>query len=416
MNHDLAAAVATIRQGGIAVVVDDEDRENEGDLIMAAEAATTDHLAFFLEHTSGVICASMTADDLGRLDLPQMVATNEDRHRTAFTVSVDLVLGTTTGISARDRALTLKALASERSRPADFVRPGHVFPLQARPLGVVERPGHTEAATDLARLAGLAPVGVLSEVVSPDRRRMANGAELRKLARRHDLPVVSIAELITHRLRTETLVERLSSARIPTRYGTFTCHAFRSGLDGRVHLAYVMEPSGTPCAQPVIARVHSECFTGDVFGSTRCDCGAQLDESLRLVGQAGEGVVVYLRGHEGRGIGLVHKLEAYALQDAGLDTVDANLALGLPVDAREYGVAAQILRALDMTRVRLITNNPDKRDRLSELGIDVVELVGTRSHVTADNLAYLETKRRRMGHLVDEVGDDRGIAHGAGHR
>ncbi|MCD2114110.1 bifunctional 3,4-dihydroxy-2-butanone-4-phosphate synthase/GTP cyclohydrolase II [Rhodococcus rhodochrous] len=405
MDHTVKEAVETIRQGGIAVVVDDEDRENEGDLIMAAEAATTDHLAFFLEHTSGVICASMPQEDLARLDLPPMVATNQDRHSTAFTISVDLAEGTTTGISAADRALTLKALADSRTRPSDLARPGHVFPLRTRPHGVVERPGHTEAASDLARLAGLAPVGVLSEVVSPDRRRMANGTELRQLARRHGMPIVTIAELITYRLRTETLVERVSSARIPTQHGTFTCHAFRSMIDGRVHLAFVMDNSSAVRSEPVIVRVHSECFTGDVFGSTRCDCGSQLDESLRLVAETGDGVVIYLRGHEGRGIGIEHKLEAYALQDAGLDTVDANLALGLPVDARDYGAAAQILRELQMDRVRLITNNPHKRDRLSELGIDVVELVTLRAGATPDNLSYLETKRRRLGHMLGGLPD-----------
>ncbi|MEV0109811.1 bifunctional 3,4-dihydroxy-2-butanone-4-phosphate synthase/GTP cyclohydrolase II [Nocardia sp. NPDC050799] len=398
MTDSVLPAVDVIRRGGIAVVVDDEDRENEGDLVMAAEAATVDHLAFFLEHTSGVICASMPEEYLLRLRLPQMVEHNEDPHRTAFTVSVDLAVGTTTGISSADRALTLKALAHRRTRPQDLVRPGHVFPLRARPHGVVERPGHTEAATDLARLAGVSPVGVISEVVSPDRRRMANGAELRALAVRHGLPMITIADLINHRLRTENLVERLSSARVPTRYGVFTCHSFRSVVDGQVHIAFTMgDHEG---GSPVLARVHSECMTGDVFASLRCDCGAQLQESLRTVAEAGAGVVVYLRGQEGRGIGIAHKLEAYALQDKGLDTVDANIALGLPVDAREYGSAAQILRHLGAGRVRLITNNPMKSKRLSELGIEVVDRVALPPHTTADNLTYLETKCRRMGHLL----------------
>lgn len=397
MTDRVDAAIDAVRRGQIVVVVDDEDRENEGDLVMAAEAATTDTIAFFLEHTSGVICASVPDDIVQTLRLPQMVDQNEDPHRTAFTVSVDLKVGTTTGISAADRAGTLRALADENTHPSDLARPGHVFPLRARRHGVLERAGHTEASIDLARLADCRPVGVLSEIVSPDRRRMANGAELTELATRYDLPVVSVAELINYRFRVEQLVSEVSAARIPTRHGDFQCHAFESVVDGRTHLALVL---GKPDEHaPVLTRVHSECLTGDVFGSLRCDCGPQLDESLRLIAEAGSGVVVYLRGHEGRGIGIASKLQAYALQDQGLDTVDANVALGLPVDARQYGYAAQILRYLGIRTVSLITNNPLKKSKLDELGIEVADLVVMPAHVTDHNVDYLRTKFDRMGHL-----------------
>lgn len=398
MTESVIAAIQAIRRGEIVVVVDGRDPENEGDLVMAAEAATTESIAFFLEHTSGIICASAPDELLQSLRLPQMVDQNEDPHRTAFTVSVDLKIGTTTGISAADRALTLRALADENTDPADLARPGHVFPLRARTNGVVERAGHTEASTDLARLAGCRPVGVLSEVVSPDRRRMATAAELHDLASRHNLPIVAVAELVAYRFRNERFIVELSSAPIPTRYGNFMCHSFQSVVDGQIHLALVMgKPSGDT---PVLTRVHSECMTGDVFGSTRCDCGPQLNESLRLIAEAGSGALVYLRGHEGRGIGIASKLQAYALQDQGLDTVDANVALGLPVDAREYGYAAQILRYLGIDRVALITNNPVKKEKLSDLGIEVAELVVMPAHVTENNLVYLQTKYQRMGHIL----------------
>lgn len=400
MTTDVRAAIEAIGRGEIAVVVDDEDRENEGDLIMAAETATIEKVAFFLRHTSGVICAALPPDRLTRLGLPLMVERNEEAQGTAFTVTVDVAEGITTGISAGDRARTLVTLADRCTVADDLVRPGHVFPLRAMPLGVVQRAGHTEAAVDLAKLAGVEPVGVLSEVVTPDKAAMAGRRDLERLAHRHRLPMISVAELIAYRLRTETFVEWQSSARIPTRYGDFQCHAFRSVLDGTVHLALA---KGTPEAEPTLVRVHSECVTGDVLGSQRCDCGPQLNDAMRLIAQAGSGVLVYHRGHEGRGIGITQKLRAYSLQEQGYDTVDANLRLGLPVDSREYGLGAQILRELGIGKVRLITNNPRKTQRLSECGIDVVERVALPAQVTEDNINYLDTKRRRLDHLLPEV-------------
>ena len=398
MSTSIARAIRAIGRGEVVIVTDDEDRENEGDLIMAAEAVTADKVAFFLEHTSGVICATLTGERLDELELPLMVQDNQEAQRTAFTVTVDLASGVTTGISAADRARTLRALGDPHAVARDFVRPGHIFPLRARPGGVLERPGHTEAAVDLARLAGLQPVGVLSEVVTADRSAMARGAELEALARAHGLVQVSIAELVRHRRRTERRVVMVAEAPVPTRHGTFVCQAWRSAEDDVDHLAFVRgDLSG---GEPVLARVHSECLTGDVFGSRRCDCGSQLDDALAAIDREGRGVVVYLRGHEGRGIGIASKLDAYRLQDGGHDTVDANLHLGLPVDSRDYGTGAQILLALGAQRLRLITNNPAKCEDLDEFGIEVVERVALPVRPTPENITYLETKRRRMGHLL----------------
>jgi 3,4-dihydroxy 2-butanone 4-phosphate synthase/GTP cyclohydrolase II len=398
---DINAAIDEIRQGGIAIVVDDEDRENEGDLIMAAEAVTAEKMAFFLRHTSGVICASLEGERLDELELPLMVGDNQEAQGTAFTVTVDLAEGITTGISAADRAATIAALAHPAMLASDFVRPGHVFPLRSREGGVLKRAGHTEAAVDLARLAGRRPAGVLSEVVTPDHQAMARGPELRRLAAEHGLPLVSVAALVRHRLRSERLVRPMAEARVPTRHGEFTCHAWESLVDGAEHLAFVRgDVSG---GEPVLVRVHSECLTGDVFGSHRCDCGAQLQDSMRAIAEAGRGVVVYLRGHEGRGIGIVHKLMAYNLQDDGRDTVDANLELGLPVDTREYGIGAQILMDLGVQRMRLMTNNPAKYRGLSGYGLEITERVALPPITTKDNLRYLDTKRTRLGHLLPDV-------------
>ena len=372
-HPEVHAAIAAVGRGEIVIVVDDEDRENEGDLIMAAEAVSPEKLAFFLRHTSGVICASLTGDRLDALELPLMVDDNQEGQGTAFTVTVDLADGITTGISAADRAATIRALADPAAPAGDFVRPGHVFPLRSREGGVLKRAGHTEAAVDLARLAGCAPAGVLSEVVTPDHQAMARGPELRRLARQHDLPMVSVAALVRHRLRSERLVRPMAEARVPTRHGAFTCHAWESLVDGIEHLAFVR--GDVRDGEPVLVRVHSECLTGDVFGSHRCDCGAQLDDSMRAIAAEGRGVVVYLRGHEGRGIGLAHKLMAYNLQDGGHDTVDANLALGLPVDTREYGIGAQILAGLGVRRMRLMTNNPAKFRGLTGYGLEITERV-----------------------------------------
>ena len=392
-------AIRAIAAGEVVLVVDDEDRENEGDLIMAADAATPEKLGFFLRHTSGVICTSLSEERCEALRLPLMVLDNREAQGTAFTVSVDLAEGTTTGISAADRAATIRALADASCGPTDFVRPGHIFPLRSRDGGVLKRAGHTEAATDLVRLAGRGPAGVLCEVVSEDKCSMARGPELRRLAAAQRLPMISVSDLVRHRLRSERLVEHVSEARVPTAHGEFVCKAWRSVLDGVEHLALTHGDVGGD--EPVLVRVHSECLTGDVFGSRRCDCGSQLDDALRAIAQAGRGIVIYLRGHEGRGIGLAHKLAAYNLQDRGHDTVDANRALGLPVDSREYGIGAQILVDLGVRRMRLMTNNPAKYDGLQGYGLEIVERVPLAPRPTRENIAYLETKRRRMGHLLE---------------
>ncbi len=395
------AAVEAVSEGGIVVVLDDEHRENEGDLIMAAQCATPEKVAFILRHTSGVICVALTGERLDALELPLMVPDNREFHGTAFTVSVDLADGATTGISAADRARTLSALADPERGPADFVRPGHVFPLRGRRGGVLKRAGHTESALDLANLAGLQPAGVLCEIVSEDRSEMARGEELRRLAAKHKLPMLCVADIVRHRLRSERLVRHVAQARVPTPHGPFECHAWQSLTDGTEHLAFVRgELTGE---EPVLVRVHSECLTGDVFGSQRCDCGAQLTDAMAAIATEERGVVVYLRGHEGRGIGLTHKLHAYNLQDRGRDTVDANLELGLPVDSREYGIGAQILMDLGVHQMRLMTNNPSKYEGLEGYGLTICERVSLPPRATKDNLAYLETKRRRLGHDLTEL-------------
>jgi 3,4-dihydroxy 2-butanone 4-phosphate synthase/GTP cyclohydrolase II len=392
------AAIHAIGSGDVVIVTDDPDREGEGDLVMAAQSATQEKIAFVLQHTSGLICAPLTAQRAAELELPPMVEDNQDARQTAYTVSVDAAVGTTTGISAADRALTLRTVASPTACPTDLVRPGHVFPLRARAGGVLERPGHTEAAVDLTRMAEIEPVGMICEVVTPDRAGMAGRRELERLARTHTLPMVSIAELVGHRLRSERLVEHVAEARVPTAAGAFTCHAWRSLTDGAEHLAFVC--GDLRGEEPVLVRVHSECLTGDVFGSSRCDCGSQLHAAMRLISAAGRGVIVYLRGHEGRGVGLTHKLRAYNLQDDGRDTVDANLELGLPVDDRDYGIGAQILHDLGVTRMRLITNNPAKYYGLRGFGLEVVDRVAVPPHATPENLGYLRAKRDRMSHLL----------------
>ncbi len=391
-------AVASIGRGEMVIVVDDEDRENEGDLIMAAQFATPDKIAFFLHHTSGVICTSITSEHARQLDLAPMVAQNTESQRTAFLVTVDALHGTTTGISAADRAATIQALVNPDTKPGDLLRPGHIFPLEAREGGVLKRAGHTEAAVDLARLAGLAPAGVLCEIVSGEKEAMARRPELEEFAAEHGLLLISIADLIRHRRRTEKLVRRVGEARIPTEWGDFTCVAFESVLDGEQHVAFVRgELAG---AQNVLARVHSECLTGDVFGSRRCDCGPQLARAMELIAAEVCGVVVYLRGHEGRGIGIGHKIRAYELQEQGADTIDANLALGLPVDSREYGIGAQILVDLGVTTMRLMTNNTAKYGGLDGYGLQIVERVPLEIVPNPENEAYLRTKRDRMGHLL----------------
>ncbi|MEV0290200.1 bifunctional 3,4-dihydroxy-2-butanone-4-phosphate synthase/GTP cyclohydrolase II [Kribbella sp. NPDC050820] len=386
-------AIEEIRAGRPVIVVDDEDRENEGDLIFAASKATPELLAFLIRYSSGVVCVPMEGAELDRLGIPLMTPHNRERMRTAYTISVDARDGISTGISAADRARTIRVLTDSASEPYDLVQPGHVFPLRGRDGGVLVRPGHTEASIDLARMAGLTPAAVISEMVNDD-GTMKRGPELREFADEHGLVLVSIDDLIRYRRRTESQIQRVATTTLPTQYGDFVAHGYRNIVDGSEQLALVR---GDLAAGPTLVRLHSECLTGDVFGSLRCDCGPQLDEALRQVAAEG-GVVVYLRGHEGRGIGLLHKLQAYELQDAGRDTVDANLDLGLPADARDYGTGAQILADLGVTSVRLLTNNPDKLAGVQGYGIDVVERRSISIDPTEHNLRYLRTKRDRMGH------------------
>ncbi len=393
-------AIADVAAGRAVVVVDDEDRENEGDIIFAAAKATPELMAFTIRHSSGVVCVPMPAAMLDRLEIPLMTPHNRDRMRTQFTISVDARDGVTTGISASDRAHTARVLADSATEPWEVTRPGHIFPLRYHEGGVLSRRGHTEAAVDLARLAGLTPAGVLVEVVNDD-GTMKRAPELRAFADEHGLAMISIEDLVRYRHRTETLVRRVAQTRLPTRYGEFTAYGYRSTIDDSEHLALVHGELSGP--EPVLTRVHSECLTGDVFGSQRCDCGPQLDEALERVVAAGRGVVVYLRGHEGRGIGLVAKLQAYALQDDGRDTVDANLDLGLPADARHYGAASQVLRDLGVARVRLLTNNPDKSDSLEDFGVHIEEQEPLTPRPNRHNLAYLQTKRDRMGHQMPDL-------------
>lgn len=409
-KESVELAIAAIKRGEFIVVVDDEDRENEGDLILAADKATPEAIAFMVRHTSGVICCSMEGKDLDRLQLSQMVPNNTDPKNTAFTITCDLKHGTSTGISAADRAKTIVALADENISAEDFNRPGHIFPLRYRTGGVLKRAGHTEAAVDFARLAGCAPVGVLSEIVNDDKvGSMARLPDLKVFAKKHGLVLTSIADLVKYRRMSEKLVLRMceKKARLPTRYGTFDSYAYRSLLDGVDHLALVLgggdDPAGPKFDGPVLVRVHSECCTGDVFGSLRCDCGPQLDFAMKEIAKEGRGVFVYLRGQEGRGIGLGHKMRAYALQDVGRDTVEANEDLGLPVDSREYGIGAQILADLDVSEIILMTNNPAKYSGLKGYGIDIVERRPVLVSPNPENLKYLETKQTKMGHWLNLV-------------
>jgi 3,4-dihydroxy 2-butanone 4-phosphate synthase/GTP cyclohydrolase II len=392
-------ALEALRDGRFVVVADDEKRENEGDLILAAQSATPEKIAFMVRHTSGLICLPTTGERLDELDIPMMVADNTDNFQTAFTISVDHAGDTTTGISAADRARTILAFVDPNTKPADFRRPGHIFPLRYQEGGVLVRPGHTEASVDLARLAGMYPAGVLCEIVNDD-GSMMRGESLEAFAAEHDLPMITIEDLVAYRWRTEHLVERVSEATLPTQYGDFRVVGYRSTTDGSAHVALVRgEVSG---ATGVLTRVHSVCLTGDVFGSLRCDCGAQLDEAMRLIAGEGRGVIVYNTAHEGRGIGILDKLAAYALQEQGLDTVDANRQIGHADDRRHYGVDAQIIADLGVDTVRLLTNNPDKMEQLQRYGIDIVDRQGIWVGATPHNRRYLQTKEDRMGHIGQE--------------
>ncbi|MGW0695071.1 bifunctional 3,4-dihydroxy-2-butanone-4-phosphate synthase/GTP cyclohydrolase II [Streptomyces sp. NBC_00562] len=390
-------AIRDIAAGRPVVVVDDEDRENEGDLVIAAEMATPEIVAFMMSECRGLICAPMENDELERLELPQMVTNNTESMRTAFTVSVDASAahGVTTGISAADRATTLRMLAGGQAGPADFVRPGHIFPLRARSGGVLVRNGHTEAAVDLARLAGLRPAGAIVEIAGED-GVMLRLPELVPFARKHGLTIISIEDLIAYRRSSEPTVRREAEVRLPTSFGEFTAYGYRSTVDGVEHVALVHGDLGD--GDDILVRVHSECLTGDIFQSQRCDCGPQLHASMARITDEGRGVVVYLRGHEGRGIGLLSKLRAYELQEHGVDTLDANLELGLPADARDYGAGAQILKDLGVHGVRLMTNNPDKTAALLRHGLAITGREPMPVQAGEHNLRYLRTKRDRMGH------------------
>jgi 3,4-dihydroxy 2-butanone 4-phosphate synthase/GTP cyclohydrolase II len=390
-------AISAIARGEMVVVVDSPDRENEGDLVMAADRVTPQAVNFMATFGRGLICVPMAGERLAELAIEPMVAESTDPHGTAFHVGVDHRELATTGISAADRAATIAALAAPDSGPQDFTRPGHVFPLASRPGGVLRRPGHTEAAVDLAALAGLRPAGVICEIIAGN-GEMARLPELLDFAGEHGLVVVAISDLIAYRRRHERCIERTAAARMPLREAEFTAIGYRDLRDGREHVALVL---GDVSAPGVLVRVHSECLTGDVFGSRRCDCGTQLDRALEIISEAGRGAVIYLRGHEGRGIGLHNKLHAYRLQDRGLDTVEANLELGLPSDGRDYGVAAQILGDLGIGTLRLLTNNPAKREGLEADGLTVLERVPLCTEPTPENVHYLAAKQRRMGHLLD---------------
>jgi 3,4-dihydroxy 2-butanone 4-phosphate synthase / GTP cyclohydrolase II len=393
-------AISDIKAGRMVVVVDDADRENEGDLILAADKVTPESIAFMVRHTSGVICMPVLGERLDELRVPLMVSDVSDLQRTAFTVSIDARRGTTTGISAADRTATILAVIQAETKAEDLARPGHVFPLRYREGGVLQRAGHTEAAVDLARLAGLYPAGVLSEVVNED-GTMSRLPDLKVFAREHGLRLISIADLIQYRRRREKLVHAVANASIPTIYGTFTAHAYESLVDGRTHVAMVLGEVGE--GEHILVRVHSECLTGDVFHSLRCDCGTQLDDALGKIGAEGRGVVLYIRGHEGRAIGLTHKLRAYQLQEQGKDTVEANVELGFKADPRDYGIGAQILFDLGVRSMRLLTNNPSKRAGLEGYGLSLEERVPLETKPTPENLRYLRAKREKMGHLLDNL-------------
>jgi 3,4-dihydroxy 2-butanone 4-phosphate synthase/GTP cyclohydrolase II len=394
---DIEEIIAAIGRGEMVIMVDDEDRENEGDLIFAAEAADPQKMGFVLRHSSGIICLPIEGERLDQLEVPMMVARNTDIRRTAFTVSIDVAEGTTTGISAADRTRTVLAVLDPDTRPEDLARPGHMYPLRYEPGGVLKRAGHTEAGVDLARLAGMYPAAVLAEVMNDD-GTVAILPDLQKFAEEHGLLIGTIADLIAFRRKGEQLVERVVEARMPSAYGTFRVIGYDS-VDGHHQVALVMGDLGD--GENVLTRVHSECLTGDAFGSLRCDSGQQLDAAMQLVAEEGRGVVLYLRGHEGRGIGLLHKLAAYNLQDDGLDTVDANVYLGFPPDARDYGVGSQILYDLGVRSMRLLTNNPTKRAGIEGYGLSIIEQVPLSVHPNDENRDYLETKASRLGHTLD---------------
>jgi len=395
---NIQLALKALQAGRFIIISDDKDRENEGDLVIAAESVRPEDIAFMLKHTGGVICVPMLEKRLHELALPPMVSDNTDPNRTAFTVSVDSLEGVTTGISAADRALTIRLLADPSSQPENFTRPGHIFPLQYREGGVLKRAGHTEASIDLLKMAKMNPVAAISEIVSPD-GMMMRGADLQNFAREHQIPLISVSELIQARRQKEKLVELVSQATIPTEFGPFTAYVYKSSLDSVEHMALVYGTISPE--QDTLVRVHSECLTGDVFWSKRCDCGLQLKQAMQKIAEEGCGVLVYLRGHEGRGIGLGHKLRAYRLQEEGLDTVEANIELGLPIDSREYGIGAQILSDLGVKSIGLMTNNPAKYTGIEGYGLRISKRVPLITETPAECHKYMKTKKEKMGHYLE---------------
>jgi 3,4-dihydroxy 2-butanone 4-phosphate synthase/GTP cyclohydrolase II len=396
MLDTISAVLDDLKAGKCIIVVDDEDRENEGDLICSAELCSEQNINFMATEGRGLICVSLTEERARQLDLPLMVRDNTALHGTRFTISIDYVHGTASGISVSDRTATVQAMASDSARPEDFARPGHIFPLIAVKGGVLRRAGHTEAVVDLMNLAGLKPVGVLCEILKAD-GSMARVPDLIDMGRAHGLKMISVQDLIAHRRANELLVRFVAEAKLPSEYGEFIVKVFENTVDGKEHVAIVK--GDVTSDEPVLVRVHSECLTGDIFGSHRCDCGPQLHAALEQIERHGRGVVLYMR-QEGRGIGLANKIKAYALQEQGMDTVEANVHLGFPPDPRDYGIGAQILNELGVTRMRLMTNNPKKRVGIQSYGLEVTELVPLEVPATADSQGYLETKRDKMGHIL----------------
>ena len=392
-------AILEIRKGRMVILVDDEDRENEGDLTMAAEAATSETVNFMAVHGRGLICVSLTNERADELNLPPMVTDNTAPLGTAFTVSVDAKRNTTTGISASDRAETILQIVDPKTQPFDLARPGHIFPLRAKDGGVLVRAGQTEGSVDLSRLAGLKPAGVICEIMSPD-GSMARRAELEQIAREHNLKIVTIRDLVEYRMRRESLIERIAETHLPTLYGKFRCVTYRGTIGGEIYLALVLGEPGPD--DEVLVRVHSQCLTGDVFGSFRCDCGSQLEAALRKINEEGKGILLYVT-QEGRGIGIVNKLKAYALQDEGMDTVQANEALGFKADLRDYGLGAQVLADLGIKKMRLMTNNPRKIVGLEGYGLTVLDRVPLEVNPREENLRYLETKKEKLGHMLTNL-------------
>ncbi|MCP4152908.1 MAG: bifunctional 3,4-dihydroxy-2-butanone-4-phosphate synthase/GTP cyclohydrolase II [bacterium] len=393
-------ALEYVKAGKQIIIVDDEDRENEGDLMVASEMITPEAVNFMATHARGLICASLTEERSEELDLPLMVNANTSHYETPFTISVDARKGTTTGISAFDRAITIKCLIDPETKPSDLGKPGHIFPLRARKGGVLVRTGQTEASLDLAKMAGLAPSGVICEIMNED-GSMARMPDLIKFSKKFNIPIITVEEIIKYRIQEETLVEAEAEAQLPTRWGTFTIKAFKDEIDNETHVALIHGDVNTD--EPVLVRVHSQCLTGDTFGSLKCDCGNQLDHAMKMIRREKRGVLLYLINQEGRGIGLISKIKAYKLQEKGLDTVEANIELGFEDDQRDYGIGAQILRELGMKKLKLITNNPSKYVALSGYGLEIVERVPIETDPTDENVDYMKTKKEKMGHLLEKI-------------